>query len=105
MQTPLPIEEYRISTSQATKQQIFGYQQRIGSLNFAAVISRPDRRIDIHQCWLREQLKEGAISIKWTPSAEVLADGFTKALTVQGHKNFTEVIGLVDISQVQVRNS
>ena len=42
MQTPLPIEEFRRSTSEATKQQIFGYQQRIGSLNFAAVISRPD---------------------------------------------------------------
>ena len=42
MQTPLPIKEFRRSISEATKQQIFGYQQRIGLLNFAAVILRPD---------------------------------------------------------------
>ena len=42
VQTPLPIKEFRRSTSKAIKQQIFGYQQRIGSLNFAAVISRPN---------------------------------------------------------------
>ena len=50
-------------------------------------------------------VQQGAISITWTPSAEVLADGFTKALTVQGHKHFTEVIGLMDILQVPVMNS
>lgn len=30
------------NTDQATAQQILAYQQRIGSINFAAVITRPD---------------------------------------------------------------
>jgi hypothetical protein len=29
-------------TGTATPQQIYGYQQKVGSLNFAAIISRPD---------------------------------------------------------------
>lgn len=39
---PLPYEELMKSTSQATSQEIYSYQPRIGSINFAAVITRPD---------------------------------------------------------------
>lgn len=38
----LPHEELTKSTSEATLQEIYAYQQRIGSINFAAVITRPD---------------------------------------------------------------
>ena len=40
--TPLSIEELLPYENQATEQQINYYQQRVGSINFAAVISRPD---------------------------------------------------------------
>lgn len=39
---PLPTEELVKSTTQATPQEIFAYQQRVGSINFPAVITRPD---------------------------------------------------------------
>lgn len=40
--TPLPQEDLLPATTQATEQEIYAYQQRIGSINFAAVTSRPD---------------------------------------------------------------
>ncbi len=42
--TPLPSDDALIAEigDQATAQKILAYQQRVGSLNFAAVISRPD---------------------------------------------------------------
>ncbi|SLM34863.1 Ribonuclease H-like domain [Lasallia pustulata] len=42
VETPLPVEEFSKSTAQASAQDIYLYQQKIGSLNFAAVITRPD---------------------------------------------------------------
>ena len=41
-QSPLPLEELTKNNSMATAQEIHSYQQRVGSLNFAAVITRPD---------------------------------------------------------------
>ena len=40
--TPLPIEDIQKANSQATPQDIYTYQQYVGSLNFAAVITRAD---------------------------------------------------------------
>lgn len=41
-QSPLPQEEIQPSDTQATDQEIHAYQQRIGSINFAASFTRPD---------------------------------------------------------------
>src|ERR1700722_3710854 len=40
--TPLPSTELVPYNRIATAQQIYAYQQRVGSINFAAVITRPD---------------------------------------------------------------
>jgi hypothetical protein len=40
--TPLPAIALIPYDSQTTQQQIYGYQQRIGSLNFLGVFTRPD---------------------------------------------------------------
>jgi reverse transcriptase-like protein len=40
--TPLPSTALLPYTGQATPQQTYGYQQHIGSLNFPAIITRPD---------------------------------------------------------------
>lgn len=39
---PLPSEELVKSLTQAAPQEIFAYQHRVGSINFPAVITRPD---------------------------------------------------------------
>lgn len=41
-ETPLPIETLFKHTGRATPQEIYAYQQRVGSINFPSVITRPD---------------------------------------------------------------
>jgi hypothetical protein len=38
------------------------------------------RHIDIHRHWLRQEVQEGKIKIDWLATAEMPADGLTKAL-------------------------
>jgi hypothetical protein len=40
--TPLPVEELRIHTDKASSQDIYSYQQHVGSLSFIAAMTRPD---------------------------------------------------------------
>jgi hypothetical protein len=56
------------------------------------------RHVDIHQHWLRQEVENGTISIKWLPTAQMPADGLTKALPAQKHANFLRQLNLVDIS-------
>lgn len=56
------------------------------------------RHIDIHNHWLRQEVKEGRIKIKWVKTADMLADGLTKALQAGKFKGFREEIGLMDIT-------
>lgn len=40
--TPLPVSELTTNEGSASKQEIYAYQQRVGSINFAAISTRPD---------------------------------------------------------------
>jgi hypothetical protein len=55
------------------------------------------KHVDVHHLWLRQQVQRKDIDIKWTPTASMIADGFTKALDRQKHEKFVEQLGLVDI--------
>jgi hypothetical protein len=55
------------------------------------------RHVDIHQSWLRQEVQAGRIDVKWVPTAEIVADGFTKMLPGQKHAEFVRQLGLVDI--------
>lgn len=41
------------------------------------------KHIDVQHHYVREMVSEGELTIKWAPSAEMLADGFTKALPTE----------------------
>ena len=56
------------------------------------------RHVDIYQQWLRQEVQNKRIAVKWTPSAETLADGFTKALSTERHSTFVRMLGMVDLS-------
>ena len=55
------------------------------------------RHVDIHHHWLRQEVQEGRITIEWTPTRDMKADGFTKALPGQRFKAFVDQLNLVDI--------
>ena len=56
------------------------------------------RHVDIHNHWLRQEVQNKAIVVKYTPSSQMIADGLTKALTNNGFERFKEQVGLLDIS-------
>lgn len=58
------------------------------------------RHVDIHHHWLRQEVQEGRLKIEWTPTAEMRADGLTKALPFQKHQKFVQDLGLVDIKHL-----
>jgi hypothetical protein len=58
------------------------------------------RHVDIHNHWLRQEALKGSIKVDYTPSAEMIADGLTKALQSSTFDTFREQLGLRDLSAV-----
>ena len=58
------------------------------------------KHVDIHQSWLRQEVQEGRIKVEWVPTADMIADGFTKVLPAQKHANFVRQLNLVDVSDL-----
>jgi hypothetical protein len=56
------------------------------------------KHVDIHQLWLRQAVDRGEVNVQWTSTANMPADGFTKALFKQKHIEFTRQLGLEDIA-------
>lgn len=52
------------------------------------------RHVDIHRHWLRQEIQDERINVQWTSSASILADGLTKLLPPQRHKEFLRLLGL-----------
>jgi len=50
--------------------------------------------VDVHRHWLRQEVKKGGITLNWTPTAAMVADGLTKALPPQKHKSFIKQLAL-----------
>ena len=55
------------------------------------------RHVDIHRHWLRQEVSNGTLDIHWTPTATILADGLTKPLTIQRHKEFVRLLQMKDV--------
>jgi hypothetical protein len=73
-------------------------QQTIRLLTAATFkLSTRLRHVDIHQHWLRQEVQQGTIHIEWVPTASMIADGFTKALTPQRFDAFIKQLNLCDI--------
>ncbi|KAJ5504596.1 hypothetical protein N7463_007470 [Penicillium fimorum] len=46
------------------------------------------RHVDIHHHWLRQEVREGYIRVRWVATANMVADGLTKLLSRQKHESF-----------------
>ena len=54
------------------------------------------RHIDIYNLWLRQEYGNGRFTVEYLPTAEIPADGLTKALLGQKFEHFQCMLGLVD---------
>jgi hypothetical protein len=64
-----------------------------------ALLQTKLRHVDIHNHWLRQEVSEKRIIVEYTPSKDMLADGFTKALQNNAFRAFIKQLGLVDITE------
>ncbi|KAL9567430.1 hypothetical protein ACKAV7_008380 [Fusarium commune] len=62
-----------------------------------ALLQTKLRHVDIHNHWLRQEALANRISVRHTPTTEMIADGLTKALPAQQFQKFVTQVGLVDI--------
>ena len=55
------------------------------------------KHVDIHNLWLRQEVQRTNLKIEWICTADMKADGFTKALPKEKHREFVRQLNLVDI--------
>ena len=63
------------------------------------------RHVDIHRHWMRQEVRKGIIIIRWTPTADMIADGLTKHLPRQRHEAFRRQLGLEELTCLQDHDS
>jgi hypothetical protein len=54
------------------------------------------RHVDIHNHWLRQEVKNKRVATHWVPTKDMMADGLTKSLGYQKHMHFIAMIGLTN---------
>jgi hypothetical protein len=52
------------------------------------------KHVDIHQHWLRQEVQEKHINVKWVRTEDMVADGLTKALPKEKHTQFIILINM-----------
>ena len=56
--------------------------------------------VDIQNMWLKQEYKKARFEISYLPTAEMSADGLTKALPRQKFNSFVRHLGLVEIKDL-----
>ncbi|TIC93799.1 Retrovirus-related Pol polyprotein from transposon TNT 1-94 [Colletotrichum higginsianum] len=54
------------------------------------------RHVDIHNHWLRQEIAERRVDVAYTPSAELMANGLTKALDMTKHDAFIQQLNMTN---------
>jgi Reverse transcriptase (RNA-dependent DNA polymerase). len=76
-------------------------QQTIGILAKEAPQLRTKlRHVDIHHHWLRQEVQEQRIHVRWVETRDMVADGLTKLLPRQKHAEFVKSLGMQDIQHL-----
>ena len=63
------------------------------------------RHVDIHNHWIRQEVANGRISVVYTPSDEMIADGFTKALPREKWQGFLDVLNVKKVPETRQERS
>ncbi|KLP04001.1 Uncharacterized protein LW94_14520 [Fusarium fujikuroi] len=104
LQLELPIDQMHLVLCSKIRQidlQLFcDNKQTIGLLkNPLQKLKTKLKHVDIHNHWLREQLKQKTLSLQYKQSSELIADGMTKALQGHSQKESCKQFGLVNIEE------
>ena len=54
-------------------------------------------RLMLHQHWLRQQVQNSRLKVRWVESKDMVADGLTKALPKVRHTEFLRQLRIEDI--------
>ena len=57
------------------------------------------KHVDIHNHWLRQEYQKGHITVEYVQSKSMIADGLTKALSLDSHRRFLEQMKLIRIRE------
>ena len=55
------------------------------------------KHVDVQNHWLRQEYERGHITIRYVESKSMIADGLTKALSLDSHRRFLDQMNLIDI--------
>jgi transposase InsO family protein len=58
------------------------------------------KHVDVYNHWLRQEVQNRRVSIRWVPTSQMPADGFTKPLPFQRHKEFIQALNLRDVRHI-----
>jgi hypothetical protein len=58
--------------------------------------------VDIHQLWVRQEHREKRLDVVWVPTSQMIADGFTKPLPLQRHRQFVQALNMEEMSTEQM---
>lgn len=57
------------------------------------------RHVDIHDMWLKQEYKRGTFRLEYLPTADMPADGLTKALNRQQFEIFVKMLNLTAVGE------
>ena len=58
------------------------------------------KHVDIHNYWARQAYQQGQFQVTYTPNAEMIVDGLTKALPGQKFQKFVKQLAIIDIYSI-----
>ena len=93
------IDEIGVTLDDNAVQMLCDNTQTIGLVTKeTATLQTKLRHVDIHNHWLREAVEKGQITVSYTPSKDMVADGLTKALGEAPFQRFRDLVGVEDVS-------
>ncbi|POS82088.1 hypothetical protein EPUL_006735, partial [Erysiphe pulchra] len=63
------------------------------------------KHVSIHDCWSRQEYVKGSFQIKYTPTNQMAADGFTKLLPRQKFLHFRQLLQLKDVKSYLLKET
>lgn len=61
--------------------------------------------VNIHQCWVRQEVQKGTFSVEYIKTTKMAADGMTKILTRSKFRAFVGLLGLATVPEASVFDS